>query len=331
MKTMKFSAEKLLIGSKDYVMIVVGLAFYALGYSLFILPEKVVTGGVVGLASLGRFAFGWDVAITNYSINILMLLIAFRSVGKTFVFRTLFGATLTSMFIGLLGPWSYKPLVEQATFMNIIIGATLCGMGLGITFSHNGSSGGTDIIAAMVTKHTNVSFGRMMLYCDVLIISSSYFVFHGIDKIVYGLIFMMIYSVVADLVINRNRQAVQFMIISRNWEEIADAVTREAHRGCTILQGKGWFTKADTSVLMVISRKWESVQIFRIIKSIDPNAFISMANVTSVYGEGFDKMKVRVKKGKHPDKAAEAEPAAVAEAAPATVAAAENDKGDEAD
>ena len=124
----KVSGQKLLIYSKDYVMIVFGLFLYALGFTTFILPEKVVTGGVVGLASLCRFAFNWNVGITNYGINILLLIIAFRTVGKQFVIRTVFGATVASILIMLMDPWSYQPLVQQQPFMNIIIGATLCGM-----------------------------------------------------------------------------------------------------------------------------------------------------------------------------------------------------------
>ena len=179
--------------------------------------------------------------------------------------------------------------------MNIIIGATLCGLGLGMTFTHNGSSGGTDIIAAVVTKFRNVSFGRMMLYCDVVIISSSYLVFHSVDKIVYGLIFMIITAFVADLVINNNRQAVQFLIFSEKWEDIANAITSETHRGCTVLDGVGWYTKHHVKILMVMCRKMQSMQIFLITKAVDPKAFISQWNVNGVYGEGFDEMKVRLK------------------------------------
>lgn len=288
--------QKLLIQSKDYFMIVLGLFFYALGFCAFILPEKVVTGGVVGLASLCRFAFGWNVGITNYTINILLLIVAFRTVGKQFVIRTVFGATVASLLIILMDPLSYTPLVQQQPFMNIIIGAALCGLGLGMTFSHNGSSGGTDIVAAMVTKHTNVSFGRMMLYCDMCIISSSYLIFHSPDKIVYGLVFMLVDSVVADMVINNSRQAVQYMIFSDKWKQIADAITNEAHRGCTVLDGTGWYTKKPVKVIMVMCRKLESVNIARIIKAVDDKAFITKTNVNGVYGYGFDEMKVRLSK-----------------------------------
>ncbi|MBO5541627.1 MAG: YitT family protein [Muribaculaceae bacterium] len=292
----KVSGQKLLIYSKDYIMIVFGLFLYALGFTTFILPEKVVTGGVVGLASLCRFAFGWNVGITNYAINILLLIIAFHTVGKQFVIRTIFGATVASILIMLMDPWSYQPLVQQQPFMNIIIGSALCGMGLGITFSHNGSSGGTDIVAAMVTKHTNISFGRMMLYCDMCIISSSYLIFHSPDKIVYGLVFMIIDSIVADMVINNSRQAVQYMIFSDKWQQIADAITGDAHRGCTVLDGTGWYTKKPVKVILVMCRKLESVNIARIIKAVDDKAFITKTNVNGVYGYGFDEMKVKLSK-----------------------------------
>ena len=208
--------------------------------------------------------------------------------------RTIIGATISTIFIAVLQPMFPKPLVEQQTFMNVILGAILCGLGLGTVFTHNGSTGGTDIIAAMVAKYSTISFGRTMMYCDVLIICSSWLLFHSIDKIVYGLIFMVIYSVAADRVINNTRQSVQFQIISKKWREIADNVIQEAHRGCTILDGTGWYTKADVKIVMVMCRKHESVNIFRIIKETDREAIITQSNVNGVYGFGFDELKVRV-------------------------------------
>ena len=233
-------------------------------------------------------------ALTYYAINIILLCIAFRSVGKQFVLRTIIGASISTLFIGVLQPMFPQPIVEQQTFMNVILGAVLCGLGLGVVFTHGGSTGGTDIIAAMVAKHSTISFGRTMMYCDVLIICSSYLLFHSIDKIVYGLIFMVIYSVAADRVINNTRQSVQFLIISKKWEEIADNINNVAHRGCTILDGIGWYTKDAVKIVMVMCRKHESVNIFRIIKETDREAIITQSNVNGVYGFGFDELKVRV-------------------------------------
>ena len=280
--------------AKDYVMITFGLLCYAFGFTAFILPEKIVIGSVTGLSSLIHFWLGWNVAATYYVINIILLAIAFRSVGKQFVLRTIIGASISTLFIGILQPMFPTPIVEQQTFMNVILGAVLCGFGLGIVFTHNGSTGGTDIIAAMVAKYSTVSFGRTMMYCDVMIICSSWLLFHSIDKIVYGLIFMVIYSVTADRVINNTRQSVQFQIISKKWKEIADNVITEAHRGCTIMDGTGWYTKANIKIVMVMCRKHESVNIFRIIKETDREAIITQSNVNGVYGFGFDELKVRV-------------------------------------
>ena len=289
-------ARKYINLAKDYVMITIGLFCYAFGFTAFILPEKIVIGSVTGLSSLIHFWLGWNVAVTYYAINIILLAIAFRSVGKQFVLRTVIGGSISTILIGVLQPMFPTPMIEQQTFMNVILGAVLCGFGLGIVFTHNGSTGGTDIIAAMVAKYSTVSFGRTMVYCDVLIICSSYLLFHSIDKIVYGLIFMVIYSVTADRVINNTRQSVQFLIISKKWEEIANNIIQEAHRGCTILDGIGWYTKAHVKIVMVMCRKHESVNIFRIIKETDREAIITQSNVNGVYGFGFDELKVRVHK-----------------------------------
>ncbi len=286
--------KKALKIAQDYVMITLGLFTYAFGFTAFILPEKIVIGSVTGLSSLIHYWVGWNVALTYYAINIILLCIAFRSVGKQFVLRTIIGASISTLFIGVLQPMFSTPIIEQQTFMNVILGAVLCGLGLGVVFTHNGSTGGTDIIAAMVAKHSTISFGRTMMYCDVLIICSSYLLFHSIDKIVYGLIFMVIYSVAADRVINNTRQSVQFLIISKKWQQIADAINTAAHRGCTILDGTGWYTKESVKIIMVMCRKHESVNIFRIIKETDREAIITQSNCNAVYGFGFDELKVRV-------------------------------------
>ena len=296
MKIMTDSTRKILKLAQDYVMITLGLFCYAFGFTAFILPEKIVIGSVTGLSSLIHYWLGWNVAITYYAINIVLLIIAFRSVGKQFVLRTIIGATISTIFIGVLQPMFTAPLVEGQPFMNVILGAMLCGLGLGTVFTHGGSTGGTDIIAAMVAKYSTVSFGRTMMYCDVLIICSSWLLFHSIDKIVYGLIFMVIYSVVADRVINNTRQSVQFLIISHKWQEIADNIIKEAHRGCTILDGTGWYTKTAIKIVMVMCRKHESVNIFSIIKETDREAIITQSNVNGVYGFGFDELKVRIHK-----------------------------------
>ena len=292
------SSGKLLTGMKDYVMIVFGLVLYAFGFAAFILPERIVTGGVTGLASLMYYAFGWNVALVYYAINLFLLAIAFRTVGKQFVLRTILGATLCTFLLGFMQPLFPEPLVSGQPFMSAVLGAVLCGVGIGTVFAHNGSSAGTDIIAAMVTKKSNISFGRMMMYCDLVIISFSYFLPGDgkAEKIVYGLLFLILFAQASDMVINSNRQAVQFFIVSKKWEEIANAINNIANRGCTIINGMGWYSKQDVQIVMVVCRRLESVNIFRIVKMIDPDAFITQANVRGVYGKGFDEVKVRLDK-----------------------------------
>ena len=279
--------------TKDYFFITFGMALYALGFSAFILPEKVVIGGLAGIGTLIYFLTGIPVAVSQYAFNLVLLAIAYKVVGKQFVVGTIYGATMISVFVGIFQPLFTEPLTSEPV-MKIVIGGIMCGLGIGLTFVHNGSSGGTDIVAAMVSKHSNVSIGRMMLYTDFFIISSSYLIFHNLDKVVYGFVVLFLVSYMADLVINTNRQAVQFTIFSPNWREIATAINNEANRGCTVLSGTGWYSKQEVKVLLVMCRKIESVTIFRIIKSIDSDAFITQANVNGVYGKGFDEVKVKM-------------------------------------
>lgn len=294
------SKDKLWRSTRDYFFITLGIFIYSFGFSAFIFQEKVVIGGLAGLGTIVYFVserllgFGIPVAITQYVCNLVLLAFAYKIVGKQFVKGTIFGATLVSLFIGFLIPLFDGPLVEGQSFMNVIIGGLACGIGVGISFTHNGSTGGTDIVAAMVSKKSNVTVGRTMLYTDMIIISSSYFIFHEIDTVVYGFVVLAIASFMADMIINTNRQAVQFIIFSPKWDEIANAINNEAKRGCTVLDGMGWYSKQPVKVLLVLCRKIESVKIFRIIKSIDEHAFISQANVNGVYGQGFDAIKLKV-------------------------------------
>lgn len=300
----------LMTNAKDYVMIILGVTIYAIGFTAFILPHGIVMGGLSGVGTLVYFATNGaiSVALTQYACNLLLLSIAFRIVGKSFVLRTVFGATALSLAIGVFESifMSLGHCIIADISMSAILGAILCGLGIGMVFVHNGSTGGTDIVAAMVSKVSNVSIGRAMIFTDFLIVSSSIFLpFDGtfeerlnakIPLIVYGLVVTFILAYMADMLINTNRQATQFVIFSTKWAEIATKVNQEAHRGVTVMDATGWYSKQDVKVLMVWCRKIESVTIFRIIKAIDDNAFISQANVNGVYGKGFDTMRVKMKK-----------------------------------
>ncbi len=277
---------------KDYLFIIIGTFSYALGWQGFLIPNELTTGAVTGLASIIYYAFGYPpIDLTYAVVNVVLLAIALKILGKRFFLRTVIGVFFCWFFLHILPIWLPNGLINSDTFMAAVIGGLLCGTGLGVVFISNGSTGGTDIIAAIVNKYRNVSFGQMLLYIDILIISSSYFVFHDIERVIYGYIIMFITTYVCDLVINGVRASVQMLIFSDKWEEIATQINKEINRGVTVLDGMGWYTKQPKKVLVVLAKRHESNTIQRLIKSIDPTAFISQSSVLGVYGQGFDSIK----------------------------------------
>lgn len=293
----KFAISKRLFSKgnmKDFMFIVLGILSYAVGYTAFILPEKVVMGGVSGLSALIYYATNIPAGISIFVLNITLLIIAFSALTKQFVVRTIIGVIILSLFIGILQPFFQAyPLITagEDKFMHVLIGGMLGGAGLGIVFSHNGSTGGTDILTVLLNKHFNLSFGRAMQFIDCTIICSSYLLFHSMETIVYGVVFTLVACYVCDFVVNGSRQTVQFLIISKNYKEIADTINRRVNRGVTVIEGKGWYSKENVEMLVVLSRKYESQDIFAVIKQIDPQAVVSQTFCHGVFGEGFDKIK----------------------------------------
>jgi uncharacterized membrane-anchored protein YitT (DUF2179 family) len=283
----KFKSDSI----KEYVTILLGLALYALGWTGFLLPHQITTGGVTGLAALIFFANGLPVAVTYFSINIVLLIISIRMFGWKFSLRTIIGVLVLTLFLSVAQKYIHKPLLVGEPFMACVIGGLLAGAGVGMVLTANGSTGGTDIIALIINKYRNITPGRAMLYSDLVIISSSYFLFHSVDKIIYGLTALAVSTYAVDMVLNGDRQSVQFFIFSSKFEAIAERINTEAHRGVTVLDGMGWYSKEPAKVLCVMARKNESVKIFRIVKQVDPNAFVSQGSVIGVYGKGFDIMK----------------------------------------
>ncbi|MGC9150214.1 MAG: YitT family protein [Microbacter sp.] len=279
---------------RDHLLIVIGLMIYAFAWKGILIPHQITGGGVTGISALLFYAFGTPISITYFIINAALLIISIRSIGIVFSLRTIFGVGVLTLLFALI-PIMPKGVFIDAneTFMACVVGGILSGVGIGMVFMANGSSGGTDIIVKMLHKYRNVTLGRAMVYCDVLIISSSYLIFGSIEKVVYGLVTMAIYSITVDTMINGVRQSVQFFIISKEYEAIADRINTEIHRGVTILNGEGWYTHEQVKVLMVIARKNQSLNIFRLIKAIDPDAFVSQGSVIGVYGQGFDAFKLK--------------------------------------
>ena len=291
MKKVKINKSKLKQEIKDNCFIGLGLLLYAVGWTGFLLPNEITTGGVTGIAAIVYFASGFPVGITYFCINAVLLLLSIKIFGFKFSIKTIASVFILTFLLSFFQTIIQEPLVKNEPFMNCILGGVICGIGLGVVFNFKGSTGGTDIIVLIINKYRNISIGKGMLICDLLIISSSYFIFHSVEKIVYGLVVMGVVSYTIDLLLNGARQSVQFFIFSEKYEEIANAINQQVNRGCTILDGKGWYSKKELKIIVVMAKKTESITIFRIVKNIDQKAFISQSSVIGVFGEGFDQIR----------------------------------------
>ena len=302
-------------GLKEYSLITLGVLMYVTGWIIFLIPNNMVGGGVTGLASIIQYETGGAVKIgyTYFVVNAGLLVAALFTLGRSFGFKSVYAILLTSVTLNLgqeIFPQEIIRLLalDNGKLMCTISGGIMVGVGIGMSMSQGGSTGGTDIIALIINKYRNVSPGRLILIMDAVIILSSLFVpsFMAdgtrmpwpdkVTTVVYGFILITIVSTVLDLYLSGSRQSVQIFILSPKHAQIADAITSDLHRGVTVLNGKGWYTKQDTEVIMVITRKADLNVFLKYINAIDPNAFISVSSVTGVYGKGFETFKMSGKK-----------------------------------
>ena len=294
--------KSIMLEAKEYVMITLGLIIYAFGWVFFLLPFKLVSGGTAGIGAIIQYATGFPMQYTYFIINVGLLFVAVKELGIRFCLKTIYAVFALTFSLELVQELLYSfnfdalsLLGQEATFEASIIGACFCGMGIGICFVNGGSTGGTDIIAAIINKYRDVSLGRVIMYIDVAVVVSSGFIFGSseVSKVFYGLITLLISSTMLDYVVNSNRRLVQFLIFSKKYDEISEYITKEMHRGVTLLNGVGYYTKEDTKVIVTMMRATEAVEVFRIVHDIDPCAFITQSRVSGVYGAGFDKIKVK--------------------------------------
>lgn len=281
---------------RPWLTIAFGLMVFSIAWTAFLLPHQISGSGVSGIAAIIYYATGIPMGYTYFAINAIFLLVAMRILGAGFGIKTIYGIALGAAMLSVLQPLIPDVVVGEK-FMSAIIGGGLCGVGVGIIFTQGGSAGGTDIIAMIVTKYRNISPGRVILYCDVIIIGSSYFILTGlgptqrIETMVYGFVTMAIQAYAIDAVLSGNRQSVQIFIFSKHYEQIADQITTKIRRGVTVIDGTGWYTRESQKVIVTLVRKQEASDLYRIVKSIDRNAFLTVANVMGVYGKGFEEMK----------------------------------------
>ena len=290
---------------KSYLIITCGLLCYAIGFNCFQIPYGLIFYGT-----------GFPVEYTFFIINAILLIMAVKVLGWKFCLKTIYGVFMLTFLLSLVKEameyyGTIRPellencrvkglplLVGDEPFMAAIYAAGIEGIGLGMVFLNNGSTGGTDIIAAMINKYKDVTLGQMMMLCDVIIVTSCLVLpDRTLTDLLYGFTILFLLNVSVDFFIDRGRQSVQFLIISREYEEIA-ATINSMGRGVTVLNGTGWYTKNESKVLLVLARKRESASLLSVIQAIDPKAFVSQSKVLGVFGEGFDRIKVKAKKNK---------------------------------
>lgn len=296
------NAKKIIGEVKAYLLITFGLLFYVLGWDIFLLPNSMVGGGVTGVSAILFYAFKIPVSISFFVINLILLAIALKVLGKGFGIKTVYAILITSLMFQIVPNFISDTFIHEIAISNgkllcAIFGGVASGLGIGVCFSQGGSTGGTDIIALMITKYRNVSPGKVILLMDIFIIASSLLIpsSQNIGErmaiILYGYILIGASSYTLDLYISGTKQSLQVFIFSKKYNEIADAVIKGVGRGVSVFNATGWYTKNDNKVLMIILRKTDMPIIYKTVKEIDKDAFMSVGSVTGVYGKGFDQIK----------------------------------------
>ena len=299
---MKINLKTVFGEIKTYVVITIGLLCYVLGWDVFLLPNNMVGGGVTGIGAVLLYAFGIPVSYSFFVINLILLVIALKVLGKGFGVKTVYAIIVTSVFFDIVPGYLPETFIQEIAINNgkllcAIFGGVVSGLGIGLCFSHGGSTGGTDIVALMITKYRNVSAGRIILILDVFIIASSLLLPSDegwgmrIATILYGYILIMACSFTIDLFVSGTKQSLQVFIFSKKYGEIADAIISDIGRGVTLINAQGWYTKNESKIVMVVVRKTDVNMVYRIVKSVDRDAFMSVGSVTGVYGKGFDEIK----------------------------------------
>ena len=296
---------------KEYGAITLGLLAYSLGWTIFLLPNNLVGGGVSGFAAILYYATHIPMGYTYLVVNAILLLIAMKILGTGFGGKTIYAIVMTSVCLNFFPSVVPHEFIEEFAVSNgklicTVLGGIIAGVGIGISISQGGSTGGTDIIALLWCKYRNASPGRVILIIDVVIILSSLLIpsytetgeaLSLADKIavaVYGLIMVTVCGYSVDVYLSGTKQSVQALIFTKKYQEMADAIAFDMNRGVTVLPAKGWYSKEDSYVLMVVTRRTDLNMLLKYVKSIDPDAFLSVANVMGVYGKGFDTIKVKM-------------------------------------
>lgn len=288
---MSLNGKDVLKEVRNFVFITIGLALFAFGWTAFMIPHELTGGGVSGIGAILYFALKIPVGISTLVLNLILVAIAWKVLGRKFCVNTIICSVILSTFMTIGQAVFTQPLVDDK-FMCTLIGASLAAFGVGMAINWGGNTGGTDIVALMIGKYRNISYGRITLYTNLVIVGSSYFIVHDLEKLVYSMVVMFVYTVVSDVVIDGYKQSYQIMVFSKKNKEIAERINTELHRGATFIKATGSYSKEESEILLIIAHRTDKVLITRIIKEIDDTSFISISKTYGVFGKNFDQLKI---------------------------------------
>lgn len=280
---------------KEYSILTFGTVIYVLAWTSFLIPNGIASGGGTGLCTIVYFASNETipVSVSFFVLNAILLIIGFMALGKAFGFKTIYIIILSTVLFDVFPKLGWNVEFDEK-FLVAVVGGTLEALGIGIVLMKGGSTGGTDIAAMVINKYWPVSPGKVYLYSDIFIIASILLVpGKTIEDMIYGYVVMITFSFMVDFVLLGQKSSVQVLIFSSKYKEIADRILT-MNRGVTAIRSMGWYSKADSNVLLVIVRRYELHAVVSIIKSIDQSAFVSVSSASDVYGEGFDEMKTGI-------------------------------------
>lgn len=284
--------------TKEMLIITLGIAAYCFGWAVFLLPYQIPTGGMAGMAAILQYYSGFPMQYTILMVNALLLIVAWWKLGAQFALKTAYAVSIMSFFLGIGQDMMksddgtlFQILGEDQDSMACMLGAIINGLGIGIIFISGGSTGGWDIIAALVNKYRNISLGRVMLFLDFFVIASCYILFQDWRMVVFGYVTLIVYTLALDMLVNSSKQDVQFTIYTKMHNEISEEIRRTTGHTMTLLYGEGGYTHESMKVLVTIVHKREQVEVLHLIRNIDPNAFVTLHRVEGVYGLGFNIIK----------------------------------------
>ena len=287
----------------DYILMTIGSFIFCMAWTSIIMPTGLTSGGLTGLCAIIEYATKGVIpmGIPYWIMNIGLLVVGFLSLGRAFGIKTIYVIVLTSILFNVLPEFEslkYYGFVENdEKLIAALVGAAMEALGLGIVLLRGGSSGGTDIIAMIINKYWPVSPGRVYIFTDVFIIALLLFIpDKTLIDVVYAYIIMLSFSFGIDYVLLGNKSSVQILVFSSKYQEIADHIIYNVHRGVTALQSVGWYSQKESKVLLIVARKFQMNEVVNEIKSIDKKAFISVSTAMSVFGEGFEEVKVGIRK-----------------------------------